>query len=92
MKPDKSIMYAKTNHEAGDRNRRAAALVRVKGVIFWRYRGPMKNLEYITLDFTEDSFTEPEQVITYVSLLNSTADIPREIIQNHRQQLSRRIQ
>ena len=87
MKRDKSIMYAKTDHEAGDVNRRAAALVRVKEVIFWRYRGPMKNNEYITIDFTEDSFTKPEQVITYVSLLNTTADIPREMIQDyeHRQ-------
>ena len=80
-------MYAKTDHEAGDVNRRAAALVRVKEVIFWRYRGPMKNTEYITIDFTKDSFTEPEQVITYVSLLNTTRDIPKEMIQDyeHRQ-------
>ena len=75
---NKTLEYEKFEHGA-------AALVRIDGIVHWRFRGRFPaNSESVddrsTIDFVKDSFTTPQQVILYVNLMDEYSDIPEEMI------------
>ena len=74
--PIKLIAYAKA--ECG-----AAALLEGPAGRWWRYRGdfPMITKErtiwdWRQIEFVEEAFSTPEEMLTYLALFNSSADLP----------------